>query len=303
MPVARLDDRAVLHVAGEAAHGFLDGLITSDVDDADPGKPVFAALLTPQGKILFDFVLHVAPAEQGGFYLDCRRDMLSDLAKRLRFYRLRAKVTLDERADDLAVLAGWSDAPLPQAALAAGPDPRLPALGWRAIVDAGEATGADAGADDYTRHRVMLGMPEGGADFAFGDTFPHEALMDHNGGVNFGKGCYVGQEVVSRMQHRGTARTRIVPVRAIAGELPQPGTEIIAGGKVVGTCVSATQGGDGSSGVAMAKLRLDRVADAAEAGEFLVAGEARLAMIQPDWLAIKLPGHAAGAGDGLDSDR
>ena len=290
MPVARLEDRAVLHVAGEAAHGFLDGLITSDVDDAQPGKPIFAALLTPQGKILFDFFLHVAPEAEGGFFLDCRRDMLADLAKRLKFYRLRAKVTLEERAEDLAILAGWDDAPLPEAACAVGPDPRLAALGWRAIVKAEGVPAGDAGADDYTAHRMAHGMPEGGADYAFGDTFPHEALMDQNGGVNFGKGCYVGQEVVSRMQHRGTARTRFVPVRALSGSLPQPGAEITAGGKVVGSCVSATQGR------AMAKLRLDRVADAAQAGEILKAGETSLALIQPDWLCITLPVPE----DGLD---
>ncbi|MCC5976791.1 MAG: folate-binding protein YgfZ [Salinarimonas sp.] len=293
MPVAKLDDRAILHVAGEAAHGFLDGLITSDVDDAQPGKPIFAALLTPQGKILFDFFVHVAPESEGGFFLDCRREMLGELARRLKFYRLRAKVTLDERADDLAVLAGWGEAPIPEAVTAGGPDPRLAALGWRAVVKAGDAPTGDATPDDYTAHRMTLGMPEGGADYAFGETFPHEAMMDHNGGVDFVKGCYVGQEVVSRMQHRGTARTRIVPVVVVSGGLPEPGTEITAGGKVIGACVSALQGR------AMAKLRLDRVTDALEAGAALEAGEARLALIQPDWLGITLPGVEAG----LDSDR
>lgn len=291
MPLARLDDRAVLHVAGEAAHEFLDGLITSDVDNAQPGKPIFAALLTPQGKILFDFFLHVAPDSERGFFLDCTRDVLPELAKRLKFYRLRAKVTLDERADDLAILVGWGDALLPQSALAAGPDPRLAALGWRAIVPTGDAPEGDASRDDYKAHRMRLGMPEGGSDYAFGETFPHEALMDQNGGVDFAKGCYVGQEVVSRMQHRGTARTRFVPVRAVAGALPEPGGEITAGGKLVGTCVSATQGH------AMAKLRLDRVADALEAGLTLESGESRLALIQPDWLGISLP-HVT---SGLDS--
>ena len=295
MPVARLDDRAVLHVAGEAAHGFLDGLITSDVDNAQPGKPIFAALLTPQGKILFDFFLHVAPESEGGFLIDCRRDMLPELAKRLKFYRLRAKVSLDERADDLAVIAGWGDAAAPEASLARGPDPRLQALGWRAIVHAGDAPAGDASGDDYKARRMAHGMPEGGADYAFGETFPHEALMDHNGGVDFAKGCYVGQEVVSRMQHRGTARTRVVPVQAVAGALPGPGAEITAAGKVVGTCVSTAQG------LAMAKLRLDRVADALEAGAALESGEARLALIQPDWLGITLPGVVAGAAGGLDN--
>ncbi|MGY6569203.1 MAG: CAF17-like 4Fe-4S cluster assembly/insertion protein YgfZ [Salinarimonas sp.] len=285
MPVARLDDRAVLHVAGEAAHGFLDGLITSDVDNAQPGKPIFGALLTPQGKILFDFFLHAAPGPEGGFYLDCRRDMLADLAKRLKFYRLRAKVTLDEHPDDLAILAGWGDSQVPDAAIAAGPDPRLAALGWRAIVTAGDAPAVDLGADDYTAHRMALGMPEGGVDFAFGETFPHEALMDRNSGVDFTKGCYVGQEVVSRMQHRGTARTRIIPVETAAGSLPEPGTEITAGSKTLGVLAGVR----GSRG--LGKLRLDRVADAIAAGEAMRAGDVDIALIEPDWLGIPLPGR------------
>jgi len=283
MPLARLDDRAVLHVAGEAAHGFLDGLITSDVDNAQPGKPIFAALLTPQGKILFDFFLHVAPESEGGFYLDCRRDLLSELARRLKFYRLRAKVTLDERAEDLTVIAGWGDATAPQTALAAGPDPRLAALGWRAIVKAGDAPAGDASGDDYKAHRMGFGMPEGGSDYAFGETFPHEALMDHNGGVDFAKGCYVGQEVVSRMQHRGTARTRIIPVAAVSGSLPEPGTDITAGSKTAGTLAAVT----GSRG--LARLRLDRVEDAIAAGEAVQAGNVDIALIAPDWLGIPLP--------------
>jgi len=284
MPLARLDDRAVLHVAGEAAHGFLDGLITSDVDNAQPGKPIFAALLTPQGKILFDFFLHVAPESESGFLIDCRRDMLPELTKRLKFYRLRAKVTLDERADDLAVIAGWGDAAAPEASLAGGPDPRLPALGWRAVAKVEDAPAGDASGDDYKAHRMGLGMPEGGVDFAFGETFPHEALMDRNTGVDFAKGCYVGQEVVSRMQHRGTARTRIIPVAALSGELPEPGTDISAGGKAAGTLAAAT----GSRG--LARLRLDRVEDAIAAGEAVRAGDVDIALNAPDWLGIPVPG-------------
>jgi folate-binding protein YgfZ len=284
MPVVRLDDRGVLHVAGEAAHGFLDGLITSDVDHAQPGKPIFAALLTPQGKILFDFFVHVAPEAEGGFYLDCRREMLTELARRLKFYRLRAKVTLDERGDDLVILAGWGDSPIPDTALAAGPDPRLPALGWRAIFAMDDAPAGDASGDDYKAHRMALGMPEGGVDYAFGETFPHEALMDRNSGVDFAKGCYVGQEVVSRMQHRGTARTRIIPIEALAGDLPESGAEITAGPKTAGTLAAVT----GSRG--LARIRLDRVEDAIAAGEAVRAGDVDIALIAPDWLGIAIPG-------------
>ncbi|MFL5225859.1 MAG: YgfZ/GcvT domain-containing protein, partial [Microvirga sp.] len=231
MPTAHLSDRGVVRVSGADARPFLDGLVTCDLDKVGPDRPRFGALLTPQGKLLFDFLLFEAPQDAGGgFYLDCLRFMAPDLAKRLGFYKLRAKVAVEDLSETLAVVAGWGDAPKPDDAIGlVGGDPRLKALGWRAIVAAedaaalaspaegeaesrearpGEGESATPGHGAYHAHRVALGVPEGGKDFLFNDTFPHEALMDQLNGIDFDKGCYIGQEVVSRMQHRGTARTR-----------------------------------------------------------------------------------------------
>src|SRR4051794_33922130 len=141
VPAAHLSDRGVVRVAGEEARKFLDGLVTCDMDRVTPEAPRFGALLTPQGKILFDFLIFEAPAEDGGgFYVDCARFLAPDLAKRLGFYKLRAKVTIEDLSEALAVVAGWGDTPKPaQAVGLVADDPRLPALGWRAIV-AGEDT-------------------------------------------------------------------------------------------------------------------------------------------------------------------
>jgi tRNA-modifying protein YgfZ len=171
------------------------------------------------------------------------------------------------------------------------PDPRHPGLGSRAIMaerDAMRSSEGDPG--DYQARRIALGIPEGGLDFAYGDAFPHEALMDLLGGVDFRKGCYVGQEVVSRMQHRGTARSRIVPV-AIEGPAPDAGTEVVAGGKPVGTM------GSSSLERGLALLRLDRVEDALAAGSPLVAAGASLTLAPaPDWWTAPWPGEAAVSG-------
>jgi len=275
---AILADRGVVRIAGAEAEPFLQGLVTADMDALKPGKACFAGLLTPQGKILFDFLILRA---DGGFLVDCRADALADLVKRLNFYRLRAKVEIADESGARAVLALWG---------AVGqaiqgdfyPDPRAAALGFRAIVAHAEAerrllsAGAEIAAlNDYHGHRVGLGIPEGGRDFPFGETFPHEADMDRLSGVSFTKGCFVGQEVVSRMQHRGTARSRILPV-AIDGA-PAPGAEVSAAGKPVGSLVAV----HGDRGLAL--LRLDRVEAARRAGQALVAGEAELTPLEPVW--------------------
>ncbi|WP_099900809.1 YgfZ/GcvT domain-containing protein, partial [Methylobacterium frigidaeris] len=203
MPLALLPDRTVVAVTGADASSFLQGLLTCNVETLPEGEARLGALLSPQGKILFDFLVSRAP---DGFRLDVARDRVTDLVKRLTLYRLRAQVTIEVLP--LAVVAGWgAEAPSP-----ALRDGRLADLGWRLYLPEDEAPATDADAAAYAAHRIGLGVPEGGTDFALGDAFPHEALMDQLGGVDFKKGCYVGQEVVSRMQHRGTARTRIVPL-------------------------------------------------------------------------------------------
>ncbi|UVF18544.1 folate-binding protein YgfZ [Microvirga terrae] len=291
MPSVHLADRGVVRVSGEDAKSFLDNLITCDLDRVSAHMARLGALLTPQGKILFDFLVFQAPQEIGGaYYLDVLKVHAPDLAKRLGFYKLRAKVAIEDLSDSLAVVAGW-DAPKPdeEAGLVVD-DPRLPGLGWRAIVAAQDAAefGRDA-AEAYHAHRIALGVPEGGRDFLFGDAFPHEALMDQLQGVDFDKGCYVGQEVVSRMQHRGTARTRIVPALYEGGFAADVGVEVTAGEKALGRT------GTGAEGRGLLMIRLDRAADALQAGETIRAGGIPVQLEKPAWIRFPFPGEAGPA--------
>ncbi len=251
--IAVLPDRGVVSVTGEDARGFLDNLISNDVGLLDGQSAIFAGLLSPQGKILFDFFV-VKTAD--GYLLDVALDQVAGLVRRLSMYKLRAKVAIAQRSD-LHVAVSWG-----------GPvgarDPRSPALGGRMIGTA-FAVDADQPLDTYHAHRIELGIPEGGKDYSFGDAFPHEALFDQLHGVSFTKGCYVGQEIVARMEHRGTARKRIVRVTADA-ELPPAGTDILAGDVVIGVTGSHA----GHRGLAM--LRLDRVAEFAAKGVGLKVG-------------------------------
>jgi tRNA-modifying protein YgfZ len=281
---ALLSDRAVVRVSGPAAHGFLQGLITNDIDKAKPGGAIHAGLLTPQGKILFDFF--VVPAADG-FLLEIAKAKAGELAQRLGFYKLRAQVEIAEDPS-FAVAAAWGAPPrLPDGAIAYA-DPRLSALGLRILLQA-EADARNlgctiAGEDAYHAHRIALGVPEGGRDYAFGDAFPHEAMFDRLAGVDFDKGCFIGQEVVSRMEHRGIARKRIVGVEG-EGPLPPSGTEITAGGAPVGTLGSVSE----HSGLAL--LRLDRAEEAKAAGLPLRAGEVTVNLRISAWarLAAKVP--------------
>jgi tRNA-modifying protein YgfZ len=281
MKAAFLPDRGVVKVSGEDARNFLNGLVTTDVAEVKPGLGRFGALLTPQGKIIVDFLITEAPAEHGGgFLLDCPRALAQSLADKLRFYKLRAKVKIENLTDELGVIAAWDGRPVQQPELIFA-DPRADELGFRILAPEGLAPqiagliGAnlvDSGA--YEAHRITCGAPRGGLDFIYGDAFPHETNMDRLHGVDFDKGCYVGQEVVSRMQHRGTARTRTVKI-ILEGAAPEVGATILAGDKVVGT-VGSTAGEKG-----LALVRTDRVADALAAGAPLMAGGLLLRLAEP----------------------
>jgi folate-binding protein YgfZ len=266
MPSVALENRGVLKVAGAEARSFLQGLFTCDMDKVTPERPGFGALLNPQGKIIVDFLLH----DSGDtFLIDCPQALAADLLKRLRLYRLRAKLEIEDVSLQWTSGAAWDAAPLPAEAIG-GPDPRSAALGLRFLAPVG--TVLPAGRDDYDARRIAAGVPEGGIDFPYGDTFPHEADMDLLHGVDFRKGCYVGQEVVSRVEHRGTARKRIVKV-TYAGQAPAPGTSILMNEVEIGTTGSA----NGIVGLAL--LRLDRAEDAKVAGIPLMAGITALASI------------------------
>ena len=230
---AILPDRSLLEIAGEERANFLQGLITNDVAGLGAGQACFAGLLSPQGKILFDFF---AIDAGDTILLDCPAAAAADLLKRLTFYKLRAKVTLGNITDKWRVAAAWGEGAgeaLKASASIAFGDPRLPALGFRSLIEAGASVKFNADSVGYDAMRIAAAVPEGGKDYAYGDTFPHEACFDLLNGVSFTKGCYVGQEVVSRMQHRGTARTRVLAVSA-AAPLPEGGADILAEGFAVG---------------------------------------------------------------------
>lgn len=280
--MARLSDRGLLRVAGADAARFLQGLVTNDLEAASGGTAIHAALLTPQGKILFDFFIVEA---RGGYLLDCARDQAQPLLKRLTFYKLRAAVDLLDLSDEHDVWAVWDGEVDTSAAIAAFPDPRLAALGWRLVLPHGTrlpgAECEEASEADYHAHRIALGVPEGGRDYAFGDAFPHEADFDQLHGIDFHKGCFVGQEVVSRMHHRGTARKRIVPL--VADGPLDSGAAILADTTPIGT-VGSTAGT-----LALAMVRLDRAESALAEGKPLTAGGVPVRLRQPEWAGFKVP--------------
>jgi folate-binding protein YgfZ len=286
MKAAFLPDRGVVKVSGADARDFLNGLVTTDVTLLRPGLGRFGALLTPQGKIIVDFLITEAPAGHGGgFLIDCPRPLAQGLADKLGFYKLRAKVAVENLSDNLGVLAAWDGEPALKPDLAFA-DPRHDALGWRILVpeELAQKTADLIGAEmldssAYEVHRVASGIPRGGLDFMYGDAFPHETNMDRLRGVDFDKGCYVGQEVVSRMQHRGTARTRTVRI-VLEDFSPEPGTVILAGDKSVGT-MGSTAGRNG-----LALIRVDRAADALAAGMPLTSGGLAIRLTDPDDLSI-----------------
>src|ERR1700674_4150569 len=282
MKAAFLPDRGVVKITGETARDFLNGLITTDMTRLQPGLGRFGALLTPQGKITVDFLITEAPAGHGGgFLIDAPRALAQGLADKLGFYKLRAKVAVENLTDSLGVLAVWDGEPAVKPDLSFA-DPRNAALGWRILIPAelaqkvADLVGADlVDHSAYDAHRIAAGVPRGGLDFIYGDAFPHETNMDRLHGVDFEKGCYVGQEVVSRMQHRGTARTRTVRV-VLDGFSPEPGTTILAGDKPVGI-MGSTAGHNG-----LALIRTDRAADALAAGTALTAGGLAIRLAAPD---------------------
>ena len=286
MPIAMLPERSVIKVAGEDARHFLHNLLTCDVLALIPGQAGFGALLTPQGKIIADmFVIALDEDDGGGFLLDVNAGPAPELLRRLGLFRLRSKLAMADISDAVAVLALWGDGGMdaPEALVIA--DPRLAAMGHRVIVPKDSALGiVNTTPQSYHEHRIALGVPDGGKDFAYGDAYPHEALMDQLNGVSSTKGCYVGQEVVSRMQHRGTGRTRIIPVRFENGFSPEWGVIAMAGGKPLG------QVGSSAHGRGLAMLRLDRVADAMASGHPMLGGGLAFTPEKESWMDFEVPG-------------
>lgn len=279
MPFALVKDRALVSVSGPDAEHFLQNILTVDLDRLGPGQAKPGALLSPQGKILFDFL--VSRAGENAFRLECRADIADDLVRRLTLYRLRAKVDISKQ-DQAPVTVAWGNDSSPSSVESTVSDIRF----------AGDAVtrryGAAQGDGDLTAwnaFRIAHGIAESGTDYALGDAFPHDVLLDQTGGVGFQKGCYVGQEVVSRMQHRGTARRRVLIASADTA-LPAPGTEIIAAGKALGVLASVA----GSQGLAI--VRIDRVKDAIDAGQTITAGDVAVGLAIPGWATFSFPQQA-----------
>jgi folate-binding protein YgfZ len=285
-----LEDRGILAVSGPDSRAFLQGLVSNDVEKVSPDRAVYAALLTAQGKYLHDFIM---AGTGDAIWLDAEAARLADLKRRLSMYRLRAKVAIDD-LPDLAVAAVFGDgAPaalgLPETAGAARAfgeglafvDPRLKALGARVILPRDRIRGAlaEAGLAEadfaaYDRHRLALGIPDGSRDLVLEKSILLESGFDELNGVDWQKGCYIGQELTARTKYRGLIKKRLFPVR-IDGPAP-PDTEVTFGGKDAGEMRSSRDG------LGLALLRLDAVA----AGQPLSAGRATLTPMQPDWMQV-----------------
>ena len=266
--IAHLPDRAVLSVAGADRISFLNGLVSNDVALAAPGRAVWAALLTPQGKWLADFFVF---SDEDRLLLDCEAGSAAMLVQRLSRYRLRADVAIAPTS--LRVFAGWDDAP--KLLGVSAPDPRLPTAGWRIISP--DMLAVNAGAADWDAYRLALGLPDGSRDMEAEKTVLLEAGFDELDGVSWTKGCYMGQELTARTRYRGLVKRRLLPVRG--NVLPATGTPIFSGEREVGQMRSSR----GNLGLAV--LRLDALAS----GGLMAASEPLTVWI-PDW--AKLPALA-----------
>ncbi len=267
--ITHLPSRAVLSVSGEDRVSFLQGLVSNDVAQVTPGRAVWAALLTPQGKWLADFFIF---AEGDRLLIDCEAGQAADLARRLSRFRLRAKAAVAVE-EAWQVYAAWGGvAPMGQVAAA---DPRLEAAGWRVLSP--EPMPTNATADEYDRHRLSLGLPDGSRDMEAEKSVLLEAGFDELGGVSWTKGCYMGQELTARTKYRGLIKRRLLPVSATA-PLPPPGTPVLRDGAEVGVLRSVA----GAQG--MAQIRLDALGSPLECG-----GQALEARVLP-WMQLAAAG-------------
>jgi folate-binding protein YgfZ len=272
MPAVTLENRSFITIAGEDAGDLLQSIITTDLPLVSAHEAWPGALLTPQGKILFEFLIGRV---DGGFVLETAAAEADALIKRLTLYRLRAKVTFEKREENAVTLI-W-DADLPETGLR---DQRFARAGIALSRVAGPG-GSDAGSL-YRTLRFANGISGGGEDGPMTDYFPHDLLMDKNGGLSFKKGCYIGQEVVSRMQHRSTARRRIVSVAAEYA-LAESGTPLLTAGREIGTLIAA----EGDKGLAV--VRIDKAGAAIAEDAPILLGEQPVTLALPAWSGLDFP--------------
>ena len=275
--VCLLGDRGVIEVGGADATSFLQRLITNSVLNIPKGEGRYAGLLTPQGKLLFDFfVVPLPDGPEAGYLIDCAGEQTADLVKRLNLHKMQAKIALEDKSKKFAVAAIFGGE------VAAGiegvfyRDTRAPRMGVRAIVPRGGALAKldRAEASRYDARRIAQGVPKGGVDFVHGNAFVHDVNLDLMNGVDFKKGCYVGQEVVARVHYRNSARKRIARIH-FYGPAPAQDTQITAGETNIGQ-VGSTAGVEG-----LAMVRLDRLEEARAAGVALKAGDVTVEVTLP----------------------
>ena len=300
-----LDHRAVLTLAGPDVRSFLQGIVSNDVARVSTDRAVWSAFLTPQGKFLHEFFLIERPSgdpnAEGGetlFWLECESERRADLLRRLRMYKLRATVELSDAGEDLAVAALFGPGVCEALGLAAGApglardfaagaafvDPRLGELGARALLprdgaDAAlQAAGfAPSGVEAYDGLRIGLGVPDGSRDLEVEKSLLLESGFDELNGLDWDKGCYMGQELTARTRYRGLTKKRLLPVE-IDGPVPEPGTVVRSGEREAGVLRST------ADGRGLALLRLEHLGEEAAP---LTAGEARLTVVKPAWLQIE----------------
>ncbi len=285
MRYLRLAHRALIACSGEDVPAFLQGLVSNDVSRLKKGEAVYAALLTPQGKFLHDFFLL---PWQNSILVDCDRPSLPDLWQRLNMYKLRSKVTVAAK-EDIGVVALWGDKDsgfgIQDSGFEVFPDPRLPQLGYRIV---GETAAIEAwcvdrkmdqsSIEEYDRLRLELGIPEGTRDMIQNKSLLLEFGFEDLHGVDFKKGCYVGQEVTARSKYRGQVRRFIYQVRAANGTLPPPGTPVMLDDAPIGELRSSA----GNIGLALLKVAEVEKANATRAG--LRIGDIPLTASIPPWV-------------------
>ena len=271
-----LGDRGVIEVAGTEATGFLQRLITNSVLNIPKGEGRYAGFLAPQGKLLFDFfVVPLSGGSDAGYLIDCSGEQTADLVKRLNLHKMRAKIAIEDKSKDFAVAAIFGGDAATGIEGVFYRDTRGPSMGLRVIAPREALAKLDRGeASRYEAHRITQGVPKGGVDFRYGDAFVHDVNLDLMNGVDFKKGCYVGQEVVARVHYRNSARKRIARIH-FYGPAPAQDTQITAGETNIGQ-VGSTAGVEG-----LAMVRLDRLEEARAAGVALKAGDVTVEVTLP----------------------
>ena len=279
--VVNLSNRALVHITGEEAEKFLQAVITTDLDKLGPDNLKPGALLAPQGKILFDFLVSRI---DGGLRFDLPVSIAADFIKRITLYRLRAKAEITQLPESL-VSVSWQTESHPSQNDSIKRDSRFPTeLNVHRIYGPADGTTDESA---WTKLRAKYGIAEGETDFAYNDVFPHDVNFDQTGGVSFPKGCFIGQEVVSRMQHRGTARRRVLVAHS-DGNLPPMGTSITVDGREIGTT------GSSADTIGIALVRIDRAKDAIDAGSPILAGETPITLTLPPHVRFGFPEAEAG---------